>query len=60
MTFRQFTDSWRFWMLCVALLLTRGYFYHWDWVTWCLLGFFVITTIVRIIARRRNKTEGSQ
>ena len=57
MTFKQFTDSWWFWSLSVALLLTCGFLIHWDWETWCLLGMFVITAIARIVARRRKKAQ---
>src|SRR4051794_35679473 len=55
MTFKRFTDSWWFWMFCVATILAHGFVFHWDWITWCLLGYFAFTACVRIAASRRKK-----
>ena len=55
MTFKQFTDSWWFWLLCVATILVHGYLSHWDWITWSLLGYFAFTACMRIVAWRRRK-----
>ncbi len=60
MTFKQVSDSWWTWGLCMSLLVVRSYLRHWDWITWCLLGIFSISAIERIVTRRRKKAEVSQ
>jgi hypothetical protein len=57
MTFKEFSNSWWLWGLCVAAALYRGWLRHWDWMTWFLLGFFASTAAMRILARRRQKVE---
>jgi hypothetical protein len=58
MRLKQFTDSWWFWGICVSATLLHGYLYHWEWITWFILGCLAVTAIVRIVARRRKRAEG--
>jgi len=50
MTFKQFTASWWFWLLCVATAMIRGFLVRWDVTNWCLLALFGVTGICRLFS----------
>jgi hypothetical protein len=60
MTFKSFAESWWFWLLCVSAVLVRGFFRHWDVFTWCLLGFFALTGLLRFLSRRGKEIESEK
>jgi len=57
MTFKRFTESWWFWLLCVIGVVVRGFVTHWDVFTWGLLGLFTMTGLWRLFSRRRKEIE---